>query len=90
MPQEGQVVSDAFSIVHRAMVDDPQLAARVREAESPAERAEVLREAGLPVLTTEDIAAGLAALAEVAGGFDPDVGDDFDFPGGEASTVIIT
>lgn len=61
-------MSETYAATAKALAADPELKARVMAADSSEARGDILREAGVPVPTHEDIASGVGALAGVAGG----------------------
>jgi hypothetical protein len=60
-------MSTAHSEAVKAMQNDPELSRKVMTAESPAERAEILRSAGVTPPTHADVSAAHLALSDVAG-----------------------
>lgn len=58
----------AYHSVVDALANDPELRERVMSAPGPDERAAILREAGVPVPTEEEIASARADLEGVTGG----------------------
>ena len=60
-------MSNTFDKTVQALKDDPELAKKVKAANSPKERAEILTAAGVPVPTQEEINARQATLADVSG-----------------------
>ena len=63
----GVPVSNTFDKTVQALKDDPELAKKVKAANSPKERAEILTAAGVPVPTLEEVNARQATLADVSG-----------------------
>ncbi len=61
-------MSETFSATAKALAADPELKARVMAADSTEARGDILREAGVPVPTQDDIASGVAVLTSIAGG----------------------
>ena len=60
-------MSNTFDKTVQALKDDPELAKKVKAANSPKERAEILTAAGVPVPTQEEVNARHAELADVSG-----------------------
>ena len=60
-------MSTAFADTAKAMQDNPELANKVMAAGTPAERAEILKAAGLTPPTHADVSAAHNQLSDVAG-----------------------
>ena len=60
-------MSDAFTATAKALDEDPELREKVMSAGSAEERAAILREAGVPVPSHEDVNSGVVSLADVTG-----------------------
>jgi hypothetical protein len=60
-------MSTAFAEAAKAMTDNPELASSVMAAGTPAERAEILKAAGVAVPTHADVSAAHASLGDVSG-----------------------
>ncbi len=60
-------MSNAFHQAAKALSSDPDLANKVMAAGTPAERAEILKAAGVPTPTHADISASHASLSDVSG-----------------------
>ncbi|CAB5040426.1 MAG: hypothetical protein F2923_05840 [Actinobacteria bacterium] len=60
-------MSATFSEASKALHDNAELSAKVMSAGSPAERAEILKAAGIPVPTHADVNAYHASLSDVSG-----------------------
>ena len=68
-------MSTAFAEVAQALKDNQELSKQVMAAGTPAERAEILKAAGLTVPTNADVQAHHAGLDDVSGaGVTTDVG----------------
>ena len=61
-------MSISFDEAVKALEDNPELAKQVMAAGSPAERAEILKAAGVAVPTQADVSAAYASLSDVSGG----------------------
>lgn len=65
-------MASPFAAVAQAMKDNPKLAEQVMAAGTPAERAEILMAAGIPVPTQADVQTHQDGLQDVSGaGFSP-------------------
>jgi len=60
-------MSTAYAEAAQAMTDNPELAKEVMAAGTPAERAEILKAAGVAVPTHADVSAAHASLDDVSG-----------------------
>ena len=60
-------MSNAFAETTKAMNENPDLATKVMAAGTPAERAEILKAAGVAVPTHADISAAHSSLSDVSG-----------------------
>ena len=79
-------MSISFDEAVKALEDNPELAKQVMAAGSPAERAEILKAAGVAVPTQADVSAAYASLSDVSGG-----GSEGAITfGAEAGTVVVT
>ncbi len=56
-----------FSEASKAMNENPELAKQVMAAGTPAERAEILKAAGVPVPSHADVSAFHSSLSDVSG-----------------------
>ena len=61
-------MSSSFTELAQALDANPELRQQVMSAGSAAERSEILRSAGLPVPSHEDVNAAHAKMMEVVGG----------------------
>ena len=80
-------MSETFSAVANALAADPDLKARVMAADSSEARAAILQEAGVPVPSQGDIASGVSALANVAGGGSTTTDINYANDGAQAAAV---
>jgi len=60
-------MSATFTSAAKALNDNPALANKVMQAATPAERAEILKAAGIAVPTHEDVNSHHASLSDVSG-----------------------
>ena len=60
-------MSNAFHQAAKALSSDPDLANKVMAAGTPAERAEILKAAGVPVPSHADVSAFHSSLSDVSG-----------------------
>ena len=60
-------MSATFKAAAKALNDNPALAAKVMSVGTPAERAEILKAAGIPVPTHADVNSHHASLSDVSG-----------------------
>ena len=60
-------MSNAFAETTKAMNENPDLATKVMAAGTPAERAEILKAAGVSVPSHADVAAAHSSLSDVSG-----------------------
>ena len=60
-------MSNAFHQAAKALTSDPDLANKVMAASTPAERAEILKAAGVTVPSHADVNAAHASLSDVSG-----------------------
>ena len=60
-------MSATFTAAAKALNDNPELAAKVMSVGTPAERAEILKAAGVAVPTHEDVNSHHASLSDVSG-----------------------
>jgi len=60
-------MSAAFTAVAKALNDNPELSAKVMSVGTPAERAEILKAAGVAVPTHDDVNSHHASLSDVSG-----------------------
>ena len=60
-------MSATFTAVAKALNDNPELATKVMSAATPAERAEILKAAGVTVPTHADVNSHHASLSDVSG-----------------------
>ena len=60
-------MSTTFAEAAKAMSDNPELASQVMAAGTPAERAEILKAAGVSVPTHAEVSAAHSSLSDVSG-----------------------
>jgi hypothetical protein len=60
-------MSATFTAAAKALNDNPELATKVMSAGTPAERAEILKSAGVAVPTHADVNSYHASLSDVSG-----------------------